>query len=196
MGMWENPKVIAALIAAITSVTTLLLSSLIKSIYERRFHVFKLEAEHRYEQRKKIKEILSKNKIRLLNSCESLNHRLWNFSNNYKEKWYCVNREYRNKDNYYFISFVFRLLCFYAWIKKIEDEMVYLDTTIASREDMEFMKFLRLFPGVLCDLVLTDGFEYDPFHETDHFFKNSLEHMAAVLIKDGEVCTFPNFRKI
>ena len=36
---------------------------------------------------KRLKEILSQKKIQLLNSSESLNHRLWNFSDNYKHNW-------------------------------------------------------------------------------------------------------------
>ena len=192
--MWDDPKVVSAVIAAITSILTLLLTSLIKSVYERKFHIFKLEAEHRYEQRKKIKEILSSNKIHLINACESPNHRMWNFSSNHTEKWHCVDGEYTKKEHYYFHSFVYRVICVYAWIKKIENEMVYLDTTIATKEDLELIKFLRVFPEILCDLFLVNGLEYDANHQTDHLFTGTLDHMACSLLVNGNVCDFSSFQ--
>lgn len=193
--MWDDPKIVAAAIAAVTSILTLLISSLIKSVYERKFHIFKLEYEHRYEQRKKIKEILSSNKIHLLNACESLNHRFWNLASNYTKNWHCVEKEYTNKENYYFISFVYRAICIYAWIKKIENEMVYLDTTIATKEDLEFIKLLRVFPEAICDLYLVKGFEYDANHQTDHLFRGTLDHMACSMISNGKVCDFSDFQE-
>jgi hypothetical protein len=196
--MFKNlaPQVVAAIVAAATSVATLLVSSLFKAFYEKHFHLFKLEAEHRYEQRKKIKEILSKNKIQLLNCAESLNHRLWNFSENYKENWHKLDGAFKNiSKSYYFSSFVYRMVVFFSWIRKIEQEMVYLDTTISTKEDLDFIKYLRLLPQVFCDLYLFEGFDYDKNYASDHFFKNDFELMADCLTKEGEICDFAEFEK-
>jgi hypothetical protein len=196
--MFKNlaPQVVAAIVAAITSIATLLISSLFKAFYEKHFHLFKLEAEHRYEQRKKIKEILSKNKIQLLNCAESLNHRLWNFSENYKENWHKLDGGFKNISRYYyFSSFVYRMVVFFSWIRKIEREMVYLDTTVSTKEDLDFIKYLRLLPQVFCDLYLFEGFDYDKNYASDHFFKNDFELMADCLIKENEICDFAKFEK-
>ncbi len=184
----------AALIAFLTTIVTLSLSYLLKFLWERHFHVFKLEAEYKYEQRKKIKDILSKNKMQLLNCCESLNHRLWNFSDNHSKYWHKVNGDYCDSRAYYFNSFVYRLMAVFAWIRKIEEEMIYLDTTIASKEDMEFIKFLRVFPEIMYDIdLLFKGYDYDANYQTDHFFRNNLETMAGALFQGDSVCTFAQF---
>jgi len=191
-----DPRLVAAVVAAVTSVITLILSFLFKSFWERHFYVFKLDTEYKYEQRKKLKDILAKNKMQLLNTCESLNHRLWNFATNYKYQWHNVKGNYESKGNYYFNSFVYRIICVFAWIKKIEDEMVYLDTTIALTKDLEFIKYIRLLPQIFFDVMLFKGFDYDENRQTDHFFRNNLETMAQSLITDmKEVCTFTQFEE-
>ena len=189
-----DPNIIAALVAAGTSVIILGISFIFKSFWDKYFLIFKLDQEYKYEQRKKLKEILSKSKIQLLNSCESLNFRLWNFTTHYRDKWHSVNGDY-NCGGYYFTSFVYRFIVVFAWIRKIEKEMVYLDTTIATKKDMEFIKFLRLFPQVLCDVMLFSGFDYDPNVQKDHFFVHNLEHMSESIIKDDSVYIYPEFEK-
>lgn len=154
----NDPKVIAAIISASVSIITVILSFMFKSFFERHFYVFKLESEHQYEQRKKIKEILSRNKIHLLSASDSLRHRLWNLLENYPKNWHVVRNEMDFVDSYYLRSFVYRILCFFAWIRKLEREIVYLDTTVASKQDLELIKFLRLFPAILCDVQLFSGF--------------------------------------
>jgi hypothetical protein len=61
-----DPKIIAALISAIVTVFMFIASSIVKSIWVKHFHNFKLKADHKYEQRKKIKEAISKHKVRLM----------------------------------------------------------------------------------------------------------------------------------
>jgi hypothetical protein len=191
-----DPKIIAAIIAAATSIITLILSAIGKSLFERHFHIFKLEADHRYEQRKRIKKILSRNKIQLLNSCESLTHRLWNFAENYREHWHRLDGNYSKAEhNYYFLSSLYRILSVFAWIRKIENEMIYLDTTISTKEDLNFIKYLKVLPQLFCDLLLFDGFEYDKNYDTDHFFKNNFEQMAACLLNENGVTDFSDFKK-
>lgn len=189
-----DPSIIAAIVAAITSAITLALSLLFKSLWEKHFHTFKLEEEYKYEQRKALKAILSKNKIQLLNSCESLSFRLWNFAIHYKDKWHCVSGNYVS-GGYYFTSFVYRFVAVFSWVKKIEKEMVYLDTTIATAKDMEFLKFLRLFPQLMCDLILFKGFEYDDNYQKDHFFTNNFDHMSESLIKENSVYSFSEYEQ-
>ncbi|MFC1942146.1 hypothetical protein ACFLWU_02895, partial [Chloroflexota bacterium] len=94
---------------------------------------------------------------------------------------------------YYFESFVYRMTKVFSLIKAIEDEMVYMDTTIALKDDMEFIKFLRLFPQLMSNLQLFDGFDYDPFYQKDHIFKDNLDNMAQSLVKDDDICGFLEF---
>jgi len=115
-----DPKITAAIIAAFVSIFTLLITSLIKPFWEKHFHKFKLKSVHDFEQRKQIKEAISKNKTMLLNSAESLNHRLWNFSKNSDKKWHSFNENDNLEDKYYLVSFCYRFLAFFAWCRIIE----------------------------------------------------------------------------
>ena len=101
----SNPTVVSAIVAAVTSLTTLLLTILTKNSIEKRLLLFKLNAEHKFDQQKKIKNVLATNKTHLLNACEDLNHRLWNFSQEGKPKFLEINKDYKNAKLYYFHSF-------------------------------------------------------------------------------------------
>ena len=72
--------------------------------------------------------------------------------------------------------------------------MIYLDTTISSREDLDFIKYIRIFPQVLCDVELFKGNNYDPNYAKDHFFKNDFERMSEILLNDKEILSFSNFQ--
>ncbi len=186
----KDPKVIAAIIAAITSIITIFI---LKPFIEKRLFKFKLVEEHKYEQRKLIKEVLAKNKVNLLNSAEQLNHRFWNFRNNYSKNWHLVKGDYFNKENYYFNSFIYRILAFFAWIKITNKEMIFIDTTIATKDDLFFIKYLQIFPQIMCDLFLFEGFEYDSNSSSDHFFRNDFENIITTLIENEVVIDYAKY---
>ena len=186
----KDPKVIAAIIAALTSVITLFI---LKPFVEKRMLKFKLNEEHKYEQRKQIKEVLAKNKTQLIGSAEQLNHRLWNFRRNHSENWHKVSGDYFNSENYYFNSFIYRILAFYAWLRVIDKQMIYLDTTIASKDDLFFVKYLQIFPQIMCDLFLFRGFEFDPNSPKDHFFRNDFEDITLTLVSGDRVIQYSDF---
>lgn len=55
-----DPNVQSALIAAIVTIITLVLRAFAKPLWERSFHRFKLESEYKYDQRKKVRDAISK----------------------------------------------------------------------------------------------------------------------------------------
>ena len=175
-----TPQTQAAIIAALTALLTTVLSFLTKSWIEKRIHLNKLESEYRYEQQKNLKALLSKNKMRLLNAGESLNHRLWNHIENHSENWLS------SRGNYYY-SFVYRFVSFFAYIRQIEKELIYIDSTFAGKKDLEFIKFLRTFPQLFSDTTLFNGENYDKNFATDHFFRNNFEQICESFIKNNEV---------
>lgn len=166
----------------------------LKARIESHSHVYKLDKTHEHEQRKKIKEVISKNKVSIIDSAETLNHRMWNFNENHEEQWHAQNDETIDKQ-YYLYSFVYRILVFFSWCNTLEKEMIYLDSTIANEKDLDFVKFLKLFPQIMCDVILFDGLEYNHSHDTDHFFKNNFQSSVdQVRTKDG-VLSFDEFKK-
>lgn len=182
------------LIAIVTTIITLVFTSLIKKIFDKNFLVFKLDTEHKYEERKKVKDTLSKNKVHLLNACEQLNHRLLNLNENHNKKWHHVDGDYQST-GYYFISSIYRIAHVYAQIEIIEKNLIQLDTTIAPKEDLNFVKYLRVYRQVLSDLFLMKGIDgYDDSRETDHLMRGSVDSLARALIKDdGTICDADEF---
>jgi len=183
-----TPQTQAAIIAALTALLTTMLSFVTKGWIEKRIHLNKLESEYRYEQQKNLKAILSKNKMRLLNAGESLNHRLWNNIENHSENWLS------SRGNYYY-SFVYRFVSFFAYIRQIEKELIYIDSTFAGKKDLEFIKFLRTFPQLFSDTTLFDGENYDNNFATDHFFRNNFEQICEAFIKNNEVISYSLFKE-
>jgi len=191
-----DPKIVAALIAAVVSVITFIITLTTKNFLERKLHIRKLEADHEYEQRKSIKAVLSKYKVHLLNSCESLNHRMWNFANNHSKEWLKVDHDY-DSNKYYIISFSYRIIVVYYWINKIEKELIFLDSTISTKTDLDFIKYLKLFQRTLTDIKLFEGLysseEYATYPK-DHFYANELEAFVNYVQEDGELINFEKFK--
>ncbi len=184
-----------ALISALVSFITFLMTIVIKNYFDNKLFKRKLETEHRFNQQKMIKDVLAKYKVHLLTSCEDFNYRMWNFSNNYSKEWHCISKKNNDycKHHYYFHSFVYRFLCVLAWIKKIQKEIVFIDTTLASKKDLEFIKFLRVFPQLLCDLQFIEGGNADGTYANDHFFRDKLNLFPDVIITESGLKSYSEF---
>lgn len=185
----DDSKIVSAIIASISAIVTTLI---IKPFIDRKFHVFKLNQEYKSEQRKQIKNTLAKNKVHLLKCAEELNYRLWNFTINHKEGWLDVKGDYKML-SYYFHSFTYLILNFYYWIKITEKQLIYLDTTVSSKEDLDLIKYFRLFESIFCSIALFDGYEYDKSKTTDHFFKGQLDSLSSVLIRDDKTLSYTEY---
>lgn len=186
----QNAAIVVSIIAAISSLVTAIVVALFKYISDRFFQSYKLKLEYKYDQQKKIKEQLSKNKMQFLNISETLYHRLKNLSENSDEQWLDVEGDYTEKRNTYFISTVYRMAVFFAWIKKIEKDMIFLDVTLAEKQDLYYIKYLKLMQLVFCDHTIFSELDYDHNYATDHFYRNSFEKMVETMIINGEVCEF------
>lgn len=182
--MSDDVKV--ALIAGAVSVGLWLLSFLFEPFKERITSYFKLNVEHRYNEKKKIKEIISKNKMQILYAAEELNYRIWNLYHNYKKCWSRWDGRIENQTaDYYFYSFIYRLSVFYGWAHKIESEMTFIDIKYADKSDLEFIKYLRLFFKLPCNARLISQFDnnYTDSVAVDHFFYNALKEFCYSLNK-------------
>jgi hypothetical protein len=194
----KSPQAVAAVVAAITSLVTLLVTLLTKNFIEKKLLLFKLDTEHKFEQRKKIKAVLAANKSHLLTACENLNLRLWGFSKlEYCKKhfeWLDIRGDYKTP-HYYFHSFAYRILTVYAWMHKIELELIHLDTTIATKDDLEFIKFMRFYGRIFSDTDFFKGYPFDYNTQTDHIFKTNLDELYQCVMDNKEVISFNEYLK-
>ncbi len=189
----KNKKELTSITEAIKNKNNIELEKL-KSAIESNSYVFKLDKEHEYEQRKKIKEVISKNKIKIINSAEALNHRMWNFNSNHEKQWH-FSKDKKIDDQYYLYSFVYRFLAFFSLCDIAEEEMVYLDSTVSTEKDLDFIKFLKILPQIMCDTALFEGLTYNNSHDTDHFFKNDFHTILGQIQMDKELISFDEFKK-
>lgn len=193
---FSNPVITSALVSAGVTLIIFILKGTLKPFWEKHFHKYKLKSEHEYEQRKHIKSALSKYKAPLLDAAESLNHRLWNFSSNCKHGWLIIDPRKTKQEQYYLYSFCYRFLSFFALCRKIEKELVYLDSTLSEKNDLYFVKYLKLMKNIFCDASIFKDLDYDVEHAVDHFFKDDMLSIVDSLITENGVISFSEFDKL
>lgn len=126
-----NPVVLAATISAATSIVVLSLTGLIRLLYDRYSLTYKLRKEFAFDQKRNLKQEIAKTKMALLNAAEDFNFRLWNLSNNIAEGWHNQpSKNWSDRGNYYFQSFVYRMLVLLNLIFETERSILTYDSTI------------------------------------------------------------------
>jgi uncharacterized protein YbdZ (MbtH family) len=184
------------IITVITTVLTVLITYFIKYVYDKHSLEYKLSREYTFLQKKLIKEEIAKHKICLLNSCEELNYRLWNFTVNINKGWHNISEtEIQNQANYYLHSFVYRFLSLYYWIFKIDESIISFDSTIADRKDIEYLKFIKTIKNMFCDTLLLESFNYDTSTESNHFFKDNFYHYIGFVKNNEGIISYNSYLK-
>jgi hypothetical protein len=189
-------KLQVIIISSLTSILIFFLGWIIRIIYERTSLNYKLRKEYHFEQKKKLKEEIAKNKMHLLNAGEELNHRLWNFSQNVGENWHSKTKEeIFNSEQYYIKSFVYRFLKFLHWVIETEKDTISFDTIVANKKDILFLKYVKTFKDIFTDADLLKDLGYNKTHNTNHFFKNDLKTYTKLVTINGEVIDFDEFKE-
>jgi len=187
--------IISAIISAITSIIILLITW-ITGIFKEQYSLnYKLKKEYEFEQRKKLKDEISKTKIPLLNSIEELNYRIYNLNTNLHLGWQNVAKEDWFRNEQYFVnSSIYRLLEFWYWIIKTEKDTISIDSTIADNDDILYLTYIKTFKNVFTDVDILKDLGYSPAYDTNHFFKNDLETYGSWLIENNEIIGFEKFK--
>lgn len=185
------------LLPYIIPIITFISGIIAKIIYEIFTLHFKLKKEFNFEQKKKLKEEIAQNKMTLLNSAEELNHRLWNFSQNVGEYWHNKSKNKNNLTNdYYLKSFIYRFLKFLHLNIKTEKDTVSIDSTIAEKNDILFLKYVKTFKDLFTDPDLLKELDYKKETVTNHFYKNDLADYCISVTQEAEILNFENFKKV
>ena len=186
--------VLTTIIAGTISFVTVTITLIFKPIADKWLHLYKVKTEHKYHQIKKVKETLASRKVPLINSADSLVKRLNSLIRRRSEKLHHVKGDYTNFKNEYFHTTVFRMLRFFALIKIIEDELIFLDTTITTKEDLFLIKYFKtiwdtLHSGPLL-LGLTDNHSSGP----DVIRRDKIDEMCEWMIKNGRVLSYKEYK--
>jgi hypothetical protein len=168
-----------------------------KILYEKHTLNYKLKKEYDFKQKIKLKEEIAKNKMHLLNSAEELSHRLWNFSQHIDENWHSIKKEdWFKNEQYYINSFIYRYLKFLYWTIQTEKDTISLDSIIADKNDILFLKYVKTFKDIFTDADLLTDLGYNKTNNTNHFFKNDLNSYCKLIVKNNEVIDFDDFKLI
>lgn len=187
-------KLLAALISGAVAIFLFTLGWFIKVIYEKFSLNYKMKIEFEFEQKKKLKEEIAKNKIPLVNSIEELNHRMFNFNKNIEKKWHQLTKEkWKTGDNYYLKSFVYRFLVFLYWMLKTEKDIITIDSTIADKKDILYLQYIKTFKDIFTDTDLLKELGYESSSNTNHFFKNNLIQYSKWVVEDGNLIDYDVF---
>lgn len=170
-----------------------------KIIYERYTLNYRLKIEYTFEQKKKLKEEIAKNKTALLNATEELNHRLWNFSQHISTKRYNVSKnDWFQSEQYYINSFIYRFLKVLDLTIKTEEDTISIDSTIGSKiadeNDIIFLKYIKTFKDIFTDKDLITGLPAQT--KTTHFYKNNLFGYASYIKTNETVISFEKFEVV
>ena len=205
--MYENIKAIienytlnafqVAIISAVVSFLTFLFTIIIKNYFENKLHKRKLETEHKFNQQKKIKEVLAKYKGHLLSACDDFSQRMWRYYPMVEKDWLKISKKqstYTEKGkNYYMHSFIYRYLSVLAWIKIIEKKLIFIDTTLSSKNDLEFIKFLRVISLLFCELKFSDEVSGTDKYERSHIYRNNLNVLPDTIITKNEIKSYSEY---
>jgi hypothetical protein len=174
-----------SLATSLLTATHSLFGTPIKYWLEKRALRNKLATEYEYEQRKHLRELVGRYQGRMLEAAESLNHRLWNLYTNQDKGWLNACGNYKDC-GYYLPSFVYRFLNFYALARQFESEAIIIDSRIAEKKDLDFVKFAKALAWAICDVALFDKIDYDARLPTDHFFRDRLREICdSCMTEDG-----------
>lgn len=200
----DDPKVIAAIVASITSLIVTLLTLATRNPLEKRIILFKVDLEHLYEQKKAIRDSVTNRKQQLLTFAIQLNDRLANFSQNYSKGWlnvdgwgdYLHRKQNGNFTHPYIISFVYRIGVLYALIWGLEKSVVHFDTESASEKDMALLSYVSIFQHVFTDCHISVGIEQEHTLESrPHLSNTELRRLAEYCMDDGNVIDYDVFIK-
>ena len=168
-----------------TSIIAAVVSTAVGFIFRLSELRHRLEAEYRYEQRKKLRDLVGQYQGRLLNAGNSLNYRMWNLYTNHDKGWLKVDGS-PTRENYYYLSFAHRFLSFCALLREFENEALVIDSRIGTRTDLKISNLVSALRWSLTDVDLFKDLKYDPSSSRDHFYSDELrlicdQHRA----KDG-----------
>lgn len=179
-----DTSVKVALIAAFAALATNLITvghslfgAPLKYWLEKRALRGKLATEYEYEQRKRLRELIGRYQGRMLEAAESLNHRMWNLYENQDKGWLNADGKY-DDCGYYLPSFVYRFLNLCSLVRKFESDAIVIDSRIAEKRDLDFVKFGKAFAWAICDVALFGDIEYNAKYPTDHFFRDRLREIC------------------
>jgi len=183
------------IISGLTSIIILFLTWIYGTLNERYNLNYKLRKEYEFEQKKKLKEEIAKNKILLLNSIEEMSYRIYNLNLNLHRGWQNVSSsDWFSNEQYFVNSSIYRHLEFFHWVIKTEKDTISVDSTLADKNDILYLTYIKTFKNIFSDVDLLSELGYNAGDDTNHFFKNDIETYGNWISSNGQTIDFDSFK--
>ena len=196
-GLWEDTTFLVGVVSAVVALLTTVLASPLRYLVDRLAVRHRLRTEYEFEQRKKLRELIGKYHGRLLHAAERLNHRFWNLYQNEAMGWMHVGGQYGDlRESYYFSTSVYRFLAVCTLANRFEAEAMFIDSRIAEKTDMDFVKYAKALSWAVCSTELFKGMGYDASFATDHVFADRLRMICDASWQDDDVISLDVFYSV
>jgi hypothetical protein len=206
----QPPEIQAALIAAVVSLVTailtlfatFILTPLGQYLISKRQLRYNLRTEHEYEQRKRLADTINRYRGLILKDADIMKTRIFNLYGKEEKRWLRVperedgsganGKDYR-ATGYYYRTTVYRFLAVTTSVQRFEDEALYVDSEIAEKEHFEFVYGLKLLQKAATDVSLFEGIDYDDFESRDHIFSDTLRVISESCWREDRFLTRDEF---
>ncbi|MBL8090626.1 MAG: hypothetical protein JNJ43_09880 [Anaerolineales bacterium] len=191
-----EPSIQSIIISALVGFLSGILGAYFKYFLDKKALRDKIQIEHEYSERKKLRELVGRYHGRILEDTERLNHRLWNLQQNENKGWLDMDGNFSQPEsNYYFTTTAYRTISLFTLIRLFEQEAIFIDSRIAKEGELLFQKFIKAFEWVLTDVDLFRGLEYETFRQKDHLFRDKLRLLCDSCITEGKVISLEDFQE-
>jgi len=72
---------------------------------------------------------------------------------------------------------------------------MFLDSTLCEKDDLDLIKYLKLFPKMFCEVSLFKGQGYNSENDTDHFFNDEFQLLIDSVVEENKVISFSKFKE-
>jgi hypothetical protein len=148
----------------------------------RRFLDYQLRKQHEQDERRKLRELISTYKGRMLEAALDWDRRAAQLYDGHYDD-LCPPRERRlDHEQYYFQSVVFRFLQLMAISRRFEGEAFYIEPSIAEEKDFDLLRYAKGFLWVAIHAEITPD---DGLPGIDHFRSDALRPLLDVCYSES-----------
>jgi hypothetical protein len=148
----------------------------------RRFLDYQLRKQHEQDERRKLRELISTYKGRMLEAALDWDRRAAQLYDGHYDD-LCPPHEKRlDREQYYFQSVVFRFLQLMAISRRFEGEAFYIEPSIAEEKDFDLLRYAKGFLWVAIHAEITPD---DGLPGIDHFRSDALRPLLDVCYSES-----------
>ncbi len=170
-----EPIIVSAVVSACVTAGTQLLGN-------RKFFDYQLRRQHEQDERKKLRELISTYKGRMLEAALDWDRRAAQLYDGHYDDLCPPREQWLDRKQYYFQSVVFRFLQLMAISRRFEGEAFYIEPSIAEEKDFDLLRYAKGFLWVAIHAEITPD---DGLPGIDHFRSDALRPLLDLCYSES-----------